>query len=58
MVNLTQDIFSDSEPSWSPDNNTIYFTSDRRDNPIKNLVVQISKFGILIITQKIFFNRC
>lgn len=35
MVNLTQDIFSDSEPSWSPDNNTIYFTSDRRDNPIK-----------------------
>lgn len=29
MANLTDDIFSDSDPSWSPDGNKIYFTSDR-----------------------------
>ncbi len=28
-VNLTDDIFSDSDPSWSADNKSIYFSSDR-----------------------------
>ncbi|MGE5436719.1 MAG: peptidase MA family metallohydrolase, partial [Syntrophothermus sp.] len=32
MINLTNDIFSDNFASWSPDGNTIYFTSDRLDN--------------------------
>ncbi len=29
MVNLTDDIFSDMDPSWSPDGEKIYFASDR-----------------------------
>lgn len=35
LANLTDDIFSDQEPNWSPDGRTIYFVSDRRDNPIR-----------------------
>ncbi len=31
LINLTDDIFSDSDPSWSPDGKTIYFSSDRGD---------------------------
>lgn len=33
LTNLTNDIFSDMEPTWANDNRTIYFVSDRRDNP-------------------------
>ncbi len=29
LANLTNDVFSDSDPSWSPDGNKIYFASDR-----------------------------
>lgn len=29
MVNLTEDIFSDTDPSWSADGKKIYFASDR-----------------------------
>ena len=29
LKNLTDDIFSDSDPVWSPDGTTIYFSSDR-----------------------------
>lgn len=29
LVNLMDDVFSDSDPSWSSDGATIYFTSDR-----------------------------
>jgi Tol biopolymer transport system component len=32
LANLTDDIFSDSDPSWSPDGKTIYFVSDRGDH--------------------------
>ncbi len=31
LANLTNDIFSDSDPSWSPDSKKIYFVSDRGD---------------------------
>lgn len=34
MTNLTNDIFFDTEPQWGADSKTIYFISDRRDNPI------------------------
>ena len=29
VINLTDDIFSDDDPSWSPDSKTLYFVSDR-----------------------------
>ncbi len=29
LTNLTDDIFSDADPAWSPDGQTIYFSSDR-----------------------------
>ncbi|MCX7876932.1 MAG: peptidase MA family metallohydrolase [Melioribacteraceae bacterium] len=32
LINLTNDIFSDSDPIWSPDNKFIYFSSDRGNN--------------------------
>lgn len=31
FVNLTRDVFSDSEPEWGADSETIYFVSDRGD---------------------------
>ena len=31
LVNLTDDIFSDYDPSFSPDGKSIYFSSDRKD---------------------------
>lgn len=31
LVNLTNDIFSDFEPRWSPNNQILYFSSDRND---------------------------
>ena len=35
LRNLTNDIFSDFDPKWSEDGETVYFLSDRRDNPIR-----------------------
>jgi Tol biopolymer transport system component len=29
VINLTNDIFSDDDPAWSPDSKTLYFVSDR-----------------------------
>ncbi|MBL7987751.1 MAG: PD40 domain-containing protein [Chlorobi bacterium] len=34
LVNITDDIYSDHDPQWERDNRTIYFVSDRRDNPV------------------------
>jgi Tol biopolymer transport system component len=31
LTNVTNDVFSDSDPVFSPDNKTIFFSSDRRD---------------------------
>ena len=35
LENLTADIYSDFDPTWSTDDRTIYFLSDRRDNPVR-----------------------
>lgn len=35
LINITDDIYSDHDPQWSHDNRTIYFISDRRDNPVR-----------------------
>lgn len=32
LTNLTNDIFSDTDPVWSPDNSFIYYSSDRGNN--------------------------
>ncbi|MEO6049103.1 MAG: biopolymer transporter Tol, partial [Candidatus Kapaibacterium sp.] len=37
LTNLTNDIYSDTEPNWSQDGGLIYFLSDRRDNPIRQV---------------------
>lgn len=31
LINLTNDVFSDADPSWSPDGKKIYFSSDRQN---------------------------
>lgn len=36
LTNLTDDIFSDFDPSWSSDDKSIYFSSDRKDYLTKN----------------------
>lgn len=38
LKNLTDDPFSDSDPTWSPDGATIYFVSDRRNNVSRNML--------------------
>ncbi len=35
LRNLTDDIFSDFDPKWSEDGETVYFLSDRRENAIR-----------------------
>ena len=37
--NLTRDIFTDIEPSWGPDSETVYFVSNRGDHLIPNRYV-------------------
>ena len=32
LTNLTDDVFTDADPSWSADGTSIYFSSDRRDH--------------------------
>lgn len=32
LVQVTDDIFSDDDPAWSPDSRSLLFTSDRRDS--------------------------
>lgn len=36
LSNITNDIFSDSDPSWSPDGKKIYFISDRGDYLVRS----------------------
>lgn len=35
LRNITDDIFSDYDPKWADDGETLYFLSDRQDNPIR-----------------------
>lgn len=34
VVNLTNDLYLDTEPVWGADSKTVYFISDRKDNPL------------------------
>lgn len=34
LTNITDDIYTDLDPAWSADSRTVYFVSDRRDNPV------------------------
>ncbi len=36
LLNLTNDVFSDSDPYWSPDSKTVYFASDRGEKTALN----------------------
>ncbi len=38
LKNITDDLFSDSEPVWSPDGKKIFFVSDRRDQLSRNML--------------------
>lgn len=38
LINVTDDIFSDSHPAWSADGKTVYFVSDRKQFIEKNMV--------------------
>ena len=62
LKNLTNDIFSDSDPTWAPDGKTIYFSSDRGANTVANKTnTDIAKqdysqkdiYSIEVATQKI-----
>ena len=50
ITNITNDIFSDSSPSWSPNGKIIYFTSDRGENTMQIICLT------LIFLKLIFFN--
>ncbi|MTI86407.1 MAG: hypothetical protein FH748_00405 [Balneolaceae bacterium] len=39
LTNLTRDLFSDTQPAWSADSKSVYFTSDRGDK------IQLGKYG-------------
>ena len=54
LTNLTDDIFSDSDPSWSLDDSKIYFASDRGSLLDKSQIQTISKFTNMIILKQIF----
>jgi len=43
FTNVTNDAISDSEPTWSADSRTIYFTSSRGDNVLLNEIKRNSK---------------
>ena len=36
LRNLTDDLYSDFDPKWSGDSETVFFLSDRKDNPIRS----------------------
>ncbi len=52
IVNLTNDIFSDSDPSWSHDDKAIYFVSDRGDIINGKSLIEDFKIGDHNYTQK------
>ncbi len=64
LTNLTDDVFSDADPSWSPDGKSIYFASDRSSYTDPSIVPadfkmqkynfrQLDIFTIDIATKKI-----
>jgi len=54
VKNLTNDIFSDSEPVFSPDGKTIYFASDRGDIISSSMISKNFKFGNMILRKPIY----
>jgi Tol biopolymer transport system component len=36
LTNLTDDIYTDEQPTWSPDSKTVYFVSDRAGAPVND----------------------
>jgi dipeptidyl aminopeptidase/acylaminoacyl peptidase len=64
LQNLTNDYFSDADPSWSADGTTIYFSSDRGTNIVPELLPenfkmqrydyhQLDLYSINAVTKKI-----
>ncbi|MBC8044342.1 MAG: PD40 domain-containing protein [Rhizobacter sp.] len=60
LLNLTNDVFSDSDPAFSPDGKKVYFASDRRENlnvATKSIAIRNGKFESQASTKEQFKMR-